>query len=317
MRKSGFLLLMAAALLWAGCRDGRRKLVEAAPLISTTYRDDAGRQFSLADPPDSVISLAPNITEMIFAIGAEDRLAARSQACDYPPAAAMLNEIVTYPALDLEQIQAAGGDLLITTDEIFTPDDIAQLERLGLPIYLQSYDSLADVYRCIRTLGELLDRREPARRLADSLQQIERAVSEAVTAFVKYKTVILISADPLKVVGGTGFLNELLVKAGGTNVFAGKPEAYYSTTVEELLQQQPEVMILPSTDPQVYAQLIALYPALYNTPAEVNKQVHTIHPDLLYRPGPRMIEGLAELAHLLHSSVTPDRFLPGKAEAAE
>jgi iron complex transport system substrate-binding protein len=263
----------------------------------------------LPGTPERIASLAPNLTEMLFAIGAEDQLIARSQACDYPPQVANIPAITTYPGLDLEQLQATGADLLLTTDEIFTLDDIQQLERLNIPIYLQSYRSLADVYRCMKDLGSLLGRETYAAQVADSLARLEQAVMDSTESQIKYRTLILISNDPLKVVGGQGFLHELIGKAGGLNVFGELDEAYPTVTVEAILKAEPEFLILPSKDDQIYADLLVQYPLLYNTPADVQKQVHVVDPDLLYRPGPRMLEGLLQVTHILHTQLNPQKFL--------
>ncbi len=303
------IFLSFALLLALGCGDGNQKLVEKAPLISQSYVDDTGRKIELPRAPRTVVSIAPNITEMIFAIGGGEKLAGRSQACDYPPEAAEIAAITTFPQLDLEQLKVSGGELVITTDEIFTPDDIARLEQLRLPIYLQSYRTLADVNRCIRDLGTLLDRESAADALADSLEHIEQLIVAATENQIKYRTMILVSTDPLKVVGGQGFLNELIVKAGGLNVFASTEEDYPVMTPEAILNAQPEYIIIPSVNDQIYAELLAQYPILSNTPADLTKQIFRVDPDLFYRPGPRMIQGLMELTHILHNQLTPQQFL--------
>ncbi|MCB0844722.1 MAG: hypothetical protein KDE26_15820, partial [Bacteroidetes bacterium] len=90
--------------------------------------------------------------------------------------------------------------------------------------------------------------------------------------------------------------------------FAENDEAYPEMTPEAILKAQPEFLILPSNDPQVYADLLAKYPILYNTPADQLKQVHIIDPDHLYRPGPRTLTGLLELTHILHTQLNPQKF---------
>ena len=308
IRQLGLLGFLLVLLLACGSQE-RRQLVKSAPLITQSYTDDTGRSLQLPDRPARVVSLAPSITEIIFAIGAEAKLAARSQACSYPPAVADYPEVTTYPQLDLEELRATEADLLLTTDEIFTPDDLAHLERTGLPVYVQRYGNLADVYRGIRQLGGLLDRAAAAEALADSLARLEARVTDSTRGQVHYRTMVLVSNDPLKVVGGGSFINELIEKAGGLNIYAEREEAYPVTTVEEILQLQPEYLILPSKQTGIYADLLVQYPALYNTPADVAKQVFVVDPDLLYRPGPRTLSGLLELTHILHTSLTPDRFV--------
>jgi iron complex transport system substrate-binding protein len=306
--KTKLIFLLCCGLLWA-CGDAqKRDLVKNAPTISVKYTDATGREVVLQQAPRKIISLAPNITEMIFAVGAEEKLAAVSQACNFPPETFELPRVTTYPEVDREQLKSFGADMLITTDEIFGPQQISLIEEVGLPVYLQSYDSLASVYRSLRTLGEILGQPEKGQQVADSLQELERRIVAKTSGEVKYNCLVLISSDPLKVVGGEGFLHELIQKAGGKNVFAGKEEAYPTVTVEEILAAEPEYLLLPSTDDQVYADLISLYPTLTNTPADRLRQVFILDPDLLYRPGPRMLQGLLEMTVSLHSALNSSQF---------
>jgi iron complex transport system substrate-binding protein len=308
------LYFISLSLLLACGPAQKRELVENAPLISQSYTDDTGRKVALPQAPKRIVSLAPNVTEMIYALGGEDKLVARSQACDYPEAVNDIPRVTTYPAFSLEEIKGTGGDLILTTDEIFSPDKVEQLSRLDIPIYLQSYQSLSDVYRGIRDLGKLLDRQEAANAVADSLADLEKRIVAETEDEVKYRTLIIVSAYPeILVVGGSGFLHELIENAGGRNIFADKNQAYYSTTVEEILYRQPEYLILPSENDQVYAELLSQHPALYNTPADEQKQVHVVNPDWMYRPGPRMLEGLLQLTHILHTQLNRDMFVSGPA----
>jgi len=303
------LLTLVGMLMACGEDQSRRKLVEQAPRIAQTYVDQTDREIALPKRPDRVISLAPSITEIVFAIGAQPKLVARTTACDYPAEVAKVPAVEVYPNLDLEQLKAQQPELLLATDEIFSPDDLQMMERLGLPIYLQHFDSLADVYEGIRDLGQLLEVGARANEIADSLQALEQRIRDSTDHQVKYRTMILISNDPLMVAGGGGYLNRLIEAAGGVNAFAQVEQAYFNTTVEQILKMQPEVLIIPSRRPNVYAELLNQYPPLYNTPADVNKQVHIIDPDLIYRPGPRLLQGLLEMTNMLHAKLTPPIFL--------
>ncbi|MEM6348625.1 MAG: helical backbone metal receptor, partial [Bacteroidota bacterium] len=285
VRISGIFFCVIILLLTACGNDKNKELIDNAPLISQAYTDHTGRQISLPQAPQRVVSIAPNITEMIFAIDGQDKLVARSQACDYPEETADFPTVTTYPELSLEELKATEGDLIVTTDEIFSPDKIERISQIGIPIYLQTYKKLSDVYRGIRDLGILLQKEKVANQIADSLENLEAQITTATEGEVKYGTLILVSAYPeIIVVGGKGFLNEIIQKSGGRNLFADKDQAYYTSSVEEILSRNPEYLILPSGNDQVYAELINQYPALFNTTADKNKQVHVVNPDYFYRP---------------------------------
>lgn len=306
MTKYTSLLLLA--LLAFACGKNKKELIENAPLIRADYTDDTGRKVHLPNRAETVVSIAPSITEMIFAIGGQKKLIARSQACDYPKGVDSIPKVMTYPSLDVEKLVSIKPDLVLTTDEIFTPDGIAALEAKGLNIYLQSYKNMSDVYRCMRDLGKILDCETQANKVADSLQNIATQVEKETKDLAKYHTMILVSDEPLKVIGGTGYLNELIEKAGGLNIFKDKKEGYPTTTAEEIMMRKPEYIIIPSDDPEVYTKFLMLYPYLHNTPADIQHHIFIVSPDVFYRPGPRTTEALLTLTNILHSSLTPDKF---------
>jgi iron complex transport system substrate-binding protein len=303
-----FTCIVSSFLLSCGGGE-KRDLVKNAPTISVTYTDATGRAVNLKQIPQKVISLAPNITEMIYLIGAEEKLIARSQACDYPPAVLDKEEVTTYPAIDREQLKSLGADMLLATNELFGPDAISSIEEVGLPVYLQAYDSLPMVFDAMRTLGKILEVEDRSNAVADSLDAILAKIVKSTEPEIKYGTIMIVSTDPLIVVGGKGFLNEMIQKAGGKNALGDLDQAYAKATVEAILAAQPEYIILPSKTDQVYADLISLYPALINTPADKSKQVYIVDPDLFYRPGPRMLDGLLELTGILHSTLNRGQFV--------
>ena len=153
--KNHVLAFVAICILFASCQSEKRKLVESAPLISASYTDDTGRELDLPYAPRRVVSIAPNITETIFAIGGEEKLIARSQACDYPPEAEDIPVVTTYPTLDKEELVATEADIVLTTNEIFSDEAVTQLEELGIPVFLQEYKEMKDIYRGIRNAGRI------------------------------------------------------------------------------------------------------------------------------------------------------------------
>ncbi len=189
VRISG-IFFCAVVLFLASCGNDKNKdLIDNAPLISQAYTDHTGRQISLPRAPQKLVSIAPNITEMIFAIDGQDKLVARSQACDYPEETADFPTVTTYPELSLEEVKATGGDLIITTDEIFSPDKVERISQIGIPIYLQTYKKLSDVYRGMRDLGILLQKEKVANQIADSLENLEAKITAASKSPIKSQIV--------------------------------------------------------------------------------------------------------------------------------
>lgn len=242
---------------------------------------------------DRIISLAPNITEIIFALGAEEKLVARSQACNYPEATASYPVVKTYPMVDWEQIIYYQPDIVWATDELFSPDVIELLTARDIPIRLQSYRSMADVYVGIKEMGSALGYMEEANSLVDTLQRAHELLVQG--AKESGTAMIWISDDPLIVVGGIGYMQDLLAQTGWTNVFGDKEVAYAPSTVEELLFKDPSVIFFPSTREQQIEEIFATYPSLKRLSAYKKNQVYMLEPDLLYRPGPRLIKGIESM----------------------
>jgi len=309
MIRKFFPLFVISFFLFAACGNSKKKLVDSAPLISKTYKDSKGRTLKLPKEPARIISLAPNITESLFAIGGTEKLVGRSQACDYPEAAKQIPVVITYPSLDIEQLWSMVPELVLATDEIYGPDAIATLEQRGVPVFVQTYKTFEEIYKGIETLGMIVSKEERAKIVVDSLKLLAKNIQKASEPMPKYRTVIIVAEEPLKVIGGEGYMHEMIEKAGGSNIFADKKEAYPTISIEELLEKQPEYIILPTDDINAYPRLIAAYPYLQTVPADVNHQVFSVSPDEFYRPGPRTMEGLMHLTTILHTQLTRDSLL--------
>ncbi len=310
MRKIWLLWVLAGFLV--GCGGNNQQMIEDAPLISRSYTDDVGRTITLKRTPQKVVSLAPSTTEMIFALGAEKSLVARSEACDWPPEVEDFPAVVTYPELDLPGIVEFEPDLVIATDEIFDVQVGDFFDRYKIPLYFQSYESIDDVFRNMTALGDMLDRKKAAETLVDSLRRIEERIADTMAIQAKYSSMIIVGVKPIIVAGGKGYLNDMLTKAGSKNAFAQIDAKYPVVTPEAVLQAAPEVIIIPSNQQNIYQDFASEYPILHlNMPASQTNRIYQIEPDLLLRPGPRTVEGLAYLARTIHARFNPDEFLYG------
>ena len=301
-------VLLVGCLLFS-CNNKNQALIQDAPLISLKFKDDLDREIALPRSPERVISLAPNITEVIFAIGGEKKLVAVSQACNYPFEATELDQVQTYPEIHLESMIQKKSDLVLGTDEVISERYINEFENAGLKLYFQKYSNTEDVYRNIINTGKLLDLEENAVHLADSLRIVEQRLKDSTDLQIKYGTMILISVEPLTIVAGKSFINQMIIDAGGKNVFDYLTERYAEVTPQAILQANPEVVIIPSSNDKEFQNLINQYPNLANLKAVADHRVYAMDPNLVFRPGPRVIEGAVVMANILHSHLNPYDFL--------
>jgi iron complex transport system substrate-binding protein len=308
-----YLILL---LLLSACGHPTQQLAEEAPFLNKSFTDDRGQQVNFPKPPERIVSLAPNITEMLFAIGAGSKMVGRSHACNFPGDAMDLPAVRTFPEFSAEAVLALRPDFILGTLEIQKADDMIPFQDQKIPVMMQTYGTTEDIYRNLKQLGEILKLESNANALIDSLRKKEGLIAAATKNEIHYNTLILLSVDPLITVGGKGFLNDLLQKAGGKNAFEHLSENYAQITVEAIIATQPEFIILPTTDERLYAKLIEKFPDLHTRiPAALNNQVFILDPNLLLRPGPRTIEGLGMLTQVLHPRINPD-FLGEETDGA-
>lgn len=311
MKFRAFLPMVLAALLMACNSSSKKDLVENAPFVSLTITDDLEQEIALPEKPKTIISLSPGITETIYAIGAEDMLIARSDACNYPEWVEEKPGIKINPLLDRDSVLTFKSDLVFASDETVSTEEAMFFQSFKQPSYFQSFTSIGDIYRHIREMGKLLDHEAEANHLADSLETIEKLIVAETADEIKYSTVILISIDPLIVAGRGSFMHELIAKAGGKNAFEDKYEKYPLVTPEEMIKANVEFIIIPSgnSSQNMLNQLTGLYPQLAALPAVQLRQVFdNLPPEYILRPGPRTVEGLGMLTRVLHSGIDTQSF---------
>lgn len=285
-------LLLVLLLLLTACADPA-----PPPSGAQTVTDDLDRTVRIAQPVRRVLSLAPNLTELLFAAGAGDRLIAASQADTYPPGLDTLPQFSSFP-LDVERVVALQPDLVLGHAAINDPATSRALDVAGIPLYFFSFETLGDVPRTLRTLGGLLGTEATANAAADSIEaQLERLAARTADGG-RPRVLLLISDETLYAFGGASYTQELIRIAGGESITASFEGEGVTLSEEFVLEAQPEVIVGafgPDYDPR---RLVERHPAFRALPAVRNGRVYGIDPDLIERPGPRIVEGAEALARV-------------------
>ena len=157
-------------------------LVTARPAFALTYRDMTGREVTLAGPPTRIVSLVPSVTELIYALGGEDRLVGRTDFCDYPPAALHKPSVGGMVSPSLEAITALRADLVVATTAGNREETFLQLRRLGLPIYIVNADRVGEVFDLVARIGELTGRPHAVAALVAQMNERHRTDPRSRTA---------------------------------------------------------------------------------------------------------------------------------------
>ena len=271
--------------------------------------DDSGTTTSFAAPPQRIVSLSPGLTEITFALGHGGDLVAVDSYSDYPPEAKDIQpRLITYPNPSIETIVSLKPDVVLSLAD--SDDAIAQMRNQGIPVlklFPKNFDAAIET---IRELGRLYGSPDAGEAVASDMLTRRDAVLAAVADAPRprvYEELDASEPDKPFVAGPNGFYGQLIDLAGGTNVFGDLPGDVGQVGAESIIQRDPEVIILTDADlpfnPQT-PELVAARPGWSTVTAVRNGAVYGVPAELYSTPGPRLVDGLENLARLLH----PDRF---------
>lgn len=296
------LLFTLLSLLLASCAPiAPTSPTAVQPIILT---DALGREVSLAQPAQKIVSTAPSNSEILYAIGAGAQVIARDDFTNYPPEALDLPSVGGMSGFNLEAITALQPDLVLVA-EINTAEDVKALEDLGLTVYMvPNPTDLEGLYTNLVNVGKMTGREAESAALAEELKARVEAVSQAVDSVETRPSVFyeLDGSDPAKPwTSGPGTFIDLLINmAGGQNaVTVDSP--WVQLSLEELIVTDPDFILLgDSTWGGVTPEMVAERAGWNALSAVQNGKVLPFNDDLVGRPGPRLVDGLEELAKILH-----------------
>ncbi len=267
-------------------------LAAAVPAAAATLVDDLGREVRVEAPARRIVTLAPSITEAVFAVGAGPRVVGVSAWSDWPPEAAGLPVVSSAAGLDLEALARLAPDLVIAWTDSFRPADIPRLEALGARVFVVRSRSLEQIPRLLDLVARLAGgdagpaTREFAGRLADL--RARYAGRPAVRVFLE------ISHRPLMTVAGGHFMDEALAACGAVNVFADLPGAAAEVSWEALFARDPDAVI--GTGPEGgQGEFLARWSRRDGLPAVRRGALAWVSSRALGRPSPRVVEGIEAL----------------------
>jgi len=293
------LLTCLLLLLSCACSPANNSTSKASREIV----DDEGHHLALPAKIDRVVSLAPNLTEIVFAIGGGKTLVGDTTYCDYPAEAKTIEKVGDTANPSIERIIALRPQVVLVSTssqlEVFTQ----QIKGHDIQVFVTDPRDLEGIFRSITQIGEILGTTNEATALVAKLRARVNAVETAVKGKPKLRVFYQLSAEPLYTAGHDSFVNDLINRAGAESVTANVPGAWPRYSAESALAAKPDAIILP-TGGSMGAANSSVVEALSNSPAAKAGRVYKINDDYLARPGPRLVDGLEEMAKALH----PDAF---------
>jgi len=278
----------------------------------TQYRtvvDETGRTVRIPARIGRVISLAPNLTEILYALELEARLVGVTNQCDYPPEARQKRIVGDVLNPNLEEIIQLKPDVVLGTTAGNRRETADALERLGIPLYGIDPHSVEDVLASVRSLAELLGAPERGAELESRLRARLTALHQRLNTVSRPRVLFAIWLDPLITVGGDTFLNDLLRRAGARSVTADIESDWPRLSLEVALELDPDYLVLPNTHSLKtrLADLSQRRPWDGLRAVEEGRVVWM--DDAILRPGPRIVEVIETLARQLH----PEAFAAAEA----
>jgi iron complex transport system substrate-binding protein len=294
-----------AALLATSLAAAMPVLAADEAAFPVTIVDDEGTETVLETLPERIVSLSPANTEIVFTLGAGDRLVGGTDFDDYPPEAAALPDVATFTGVVMEQVVGLQPDLVLAAGNDFTPDDdIARMRELGLPVvvvYAESVDEvLADIELIGRAIGEADAATSITGSMADRLEEVSTA-AEAMGS--RPRTFYQLGSEP-EIYGPApdSFIADMIELAGGTPITTSDP-AVFSIPLETLISADPEVIVVGDANYGVCPADVMSRPGWSGITAVKEGAVRAVDDIPVTRPGPRLAEGLASLARAIHPDI--------------
>ncbi len=241
------------------------------------------------------VSLVPSVTEIVYTLGGEEFLVGNTNQCDFPPAARKVTKVGDFQSPDLERIMMLKPGIVFVTLPMHR-QVIERLQELGIRVYISAPADMDDVFAEIESVGVILGKREQAIKLVQGL----REQLAALPVFTDTPKVYLeISSAPLMTVGKDVFINDVIRRAGGRNVFEGVAVGYPVIDPELVVKANPDVVLIlhPGVDEREVKGRIGW--SVINAVRQ-DRIVLGLDEDLFFRPGPRVVDGVILLARLLH-----------------
>lgn len=270
-------------------------------------RDDTGAELRLAKPAQRIVSLAPHVTEILYAAGAGERIVGTVEYSDYPPAAKALPRVGGYSRLDLEAVLALKPDLIVGWESGNADAALTKLRALGLPVYVNQPNRMLDVARSIEQVGRLAGTSAAADAAAARFRERHAQFAARYSGRPKIRVFYQIWKQPLMTINGKQIISDVIALCGGENVFAELPVLAPTVSVEAVLAANPEVIVasgMGEARPE-WVDDWRRWPALG---AVARDNLYFIPPDLIQRHTPRVLDGAERLCGFLETA----RAKPGR-----
>lgn len=290
-------ILLLITLLCSTCAPQTKPSIDQVAVHHVVV-DEIGRSVEVVTKPQRIISLAPNITEMLFALGLGKSIVGVTTYCNYPPEAQAIAKVSDTLHPNLEQIIALKPDLVIVSTASQLEQFITKLTEAKIPIFVIKSQSLAGIIHSLESLGQVTGAETTSQAVVAQMRQRLVAISQVIKDQPRPKVFLIVGTEPLITAGKGAFITDLIDLAGADSISANVAAEWPAYSAETVVSQAPDIILMPgghSNDAPMPVPEV-----LQTTPAARNKRVYQIEGDLILRPGPRILDGLAQMVKLFH-----------------
>lgn len=290
------------ALLLFSCGGSGKKAERKG---SEVFTDAMQRQVTVPKSAKRIVSMAPSVTELLFAIGLDEEIVGVTDFCNYPDAAKEKSKIGGYFNPNVEAILSLEPDLIVATPDGYSKERVEKLDLTGAPVFLVHPQDVDEMLETMLTLGKVTGKEDTAKQVVEKLRERVETVRKEVKAIPqdkRPKVFYEIGHDPLCTAGPGTFVDNLISDAGGINIASDAPNNWPRYSVEAVITKKPDIIItaphVSSSDETKMETRLEAWRKYRTIPAVQNGKIYPVISDILLRPGPRIVDGLEELHRL-------------------
>ena len=279
---------------------------EGLQFQSGTYIDDAGREVEVTEEPESIVSYGPGITEILFALGLRDRVVGVDTFSDYPEEATLKTRVGDAWTPSIETVVGLDPDLILTVESVQLNSD---LEALGYTYLILSPIDFNGIIDNIRQVGQVTGKTTEGEQLASEMEQVVADITEQVEDADRPTVCFIIDATTLNmpwIAGPGSFIDDIINLAGGENIAASAASEWAQLSIEEIVDAEPDIIVVQTMAggiPTVTAEELEEHIIWQQLDAVSQGYIYFIDGDLISRPGPRIVQGLEEMARIIHPEI--------------
>jgi|LSQX01.1.fsa_nt_gb iron complex transport system substrate-binding protein len=301
MNRRLIIILFIAVLMLTACQ--RSAAGGEVPITDgVEITDMTGKTITLKKLPERIVSLSPSNTEIVFALGAGDKLVGITSFCDYPEETQNVEKIGDFEGPNIELIKKAEPDVILAG--VYIQDDIAiAIENLGIPVITTEAVKFDGIYESIELIGRIVGEENKAESIMHDMLNTIESIKGETNAGQKPKVFYVAWTDPLITTGSDTFVNDVILISGALNI-AEEIIGWTHYSTEELLKQNPDILIVAwhATDDGISKEEIMADPILKNLDCVKKGHIYIMKDDnLISRPGPRIVQGVREMSDAINN----------------